>query len=157
MSTKNEYPTIQEEIASVGDKKVKIVGSIATVICDLLNDVFFNKDIAQEKRTITTFEDYHEKDSDNFVIHEMINHIQNHDGEDIVITTPESDITDEVSDKISSLSDKYQKGFHLITYPTTMDHPTLEEIREMNNRLVSLENRIMDNGGHVYRTWFMEN
>ena len=143
MST--EYVSVKDKgLLRVEGKSVRVVGSLAETFCQLLNEVYHDKD-TKAKRSHVSFEEH----SNLSVLESIYNSISNEDNPVVYISTP-----DKIEESyLKSIVDDIKvnnKGLHLITALHASNNTLDEEKEEMEN-VIQLENYVLERQGKVYR------
>lgn len=156
-----EYYTISDELVyKLKDKKVRIYGSLAQVFHNLLDEAFHNKEESKIKRSTTDFDN---ENAETTAPRNILSSIEEH----IDLDIPKSVIEKIENDNLTSIYityqdeiDKIEEGICkdleednkviLITEHPDKDIP-LDKLKEMHKKLVSIENRVLNKDGYVYR------
>ena len=146
-----DFITLKDEIAlKLRDKNVQIYGSLAQVFHNLLNETMHDSDDSQEKRAMTTYDNTGNTNSfeDFDIPRDVIRKIEFEESPTAIFV--------EYQDRLEPLEEgiiaKLERGNKIVL---VTEHPkerkTMDELKEMHNKLVSLENRVLEKNGIVYR------
>lgn len=141
-----DFITLKDEIAlKLRDKNVQIYGSLAQVFHNLLNETMHDSDDSQEKRAMTTYDNSFE---DFDISRDVIRKIKFEESPTAIFV--------EYQDRLAPLEEgiiaKLERGNKIVLvteYPK--ERKTMDELKEMHRKLVSLENRVLEKNGIVYR------
>lgn len=138
-----KYISEQDQaIAKVGEKTVRIVGSLSDTVANLLNDVYHDPEASLKKASTFSVEDDNEHDYSD-VIDVVRDSISSDDRDAIIHVVKDEDISEDI-DFIKEDAIMHGDDVYLIT----VDDENISD-NHINRR--ALESYVLDYGGRVFR------